>query len=667
MPVFSSLAQRGAPCPAGGSLVKALNRVIEIVSREFGLTHDCITVLDGDNCSTIRQRWDELASEFLSKCKNRKRMRLAMLFKGCKRLFDRPCKPCDSKLGQSARQSWDARVGTSVPFGNAVASFYAARLQKTVRTLAEGWGKRLNACRQDIREPFQPSDIYVPDQQGCLEEKRGTGGTLAVSDAEASGDYSLVRRGVAKQKGKFRVVTMQGARVKRVLRPVHNALYDHLSSFGWCVRGDVTVEDFCSVLDSTDEDLVSGDYDSATDLIYLPAVEAIVSVIAEDPHLTEEEREVLLGSFTNLRWISESGCVRPILRGSMMGNLVSFPILCLINKACHDIAAEETYGPGVKRVGRFNGDDCLFGASPEMYSKWRLVTSLFGLSVNESKTIYSRRWADLNSQTFDCKKRNLVSKPVLSFLRPSDDAPGEILSSVLSGIRSFRWSVQQWIVNVLMRYEISMRGFTLSSLPSSWCKVLVKKKWFRQVVWRDRTQLCRPVRWKASSFGDLSDLSVANLLPIEDRSFPTTLGPPPVPSALPAVHFLCAALSKAHTSAWSGVRCIPVSDKLDRKAFRSEYDNPVHIPSTRFTGVSVRWSFLWPSSLLRIVSEQFPSLLISDQECLVQKTYPSSPLLTLECRFRVRRERIWHNQPFKPLVPCDPRWSPFSRCLQFPY
>jgi hypothetical protein len=665
MPVFSSLAQRGAPCPAGGSLVKALNSVIEIVSREFGLTHDRLSVLPDDNCTTIRQRWDELANEFLSKCKSRKRMRLAMMFKGCKRLFDRPCKPCDRKLGDSARQSWDARVGTSVPCGNAISSFYAARLQKTVRTLAEGWGKRLEGCRKDIREPFRPSDIYVPDQQGCLEEKRGTGGTLAVSDEAASEDLSLVRRGVAKQKGKFRVVTMQSARVKRVLRPVHNALYDHLSSFGWCVRGDVTVEDFCSVLDSTDEKLVSGDYDSATDLIYLPAVEAIVNVIAEDVHLTDEEREVLLGSFTNLRWISESGCVRPILRGSMMGNLVSFPILCLINKACHDIAAEETYGPGVKRVGRFNGDDCLFGASPQMYKKWRLVTSLFGLSVNEKKTIFSRRWADLNSQTFDCVKRNLVSKPVLSFLRPSDDAPGEILSSVLSGIRSFRWSVQQWIVNVVMRYEISMRGFTLSSLPSSWCRVLVKKKWFRQVAWRDRTRVAEPVRWKASSFNNLGERLITDLLPEEDRAFPTTLGPPPIPSALPVVHELCAALSKAHTEAWTGVRCCPVSRKLDRIAFRKLYGGPEHIPSTRFTGVSVRWSFLWPSSLLRVISESFPQLLIDDRGCVVMKTINYSPLLTLECRFRVSRERISYPQPFVPLSPRDPRWSPFKPCLQF--
>nr|UJQ92025.1 MAG: putative RNA-dependent RNA polymerase [Botoulivirus sp.] len=665
MVVFSSLSpKRRAPCPAGGSLVKALNRVIEIVSREFSLTHDPIVLLTTDDCSSIRQRWDELASELVSRCKNRKRARLSMLFKGCKRLFDRQCLPCDKKLGESARRAWDARVGMPVPYGNTICSFYAARLQKHVRVLADGWGKRLEACRKDTREPYRASDIYVPDQQGCLEEARGTGGTLSVS--EESTDYSLVRRGVAKQKGKFRVVTMQSARVKRVLRPVHNALYDHLSSFGWCVRGDVQKEDFLSVLDSTDEDLVSGDFNSATDLIYLPAVEAVCSVLSEDTNLTVEEREVLLGSFSNLRWISQSGNISPILRGSMMGNLVSFPLLCLINKACHDIAAEEVYGPEVRRVGRFNGDDCLFGASPEMYRKWRLVTSIYGLSVNESKTMFTRRWADLNSQTFDCARRNLVSKPVLSFLRPSDDSPGEIFSSVICGISSFGTSVQQWIVNVLMRYEISLRGFTLSSIPSRWCRILVKKKWFRKMVWRDRTPVRRSIR-SGGSFERLGDGPLAtNLLSVEDRSFPTTLGPPPVRAALPAVTELCALLSKEHTDAWKGVRCIPRQDVLDRVAFRKEYDSPISIPETRFVGVSVRWCFLWPSALLQIVSDRFPSLLISDKDALVWSTIDYSPYLTLEHRFRVVRSKKTYVNPFTPLTPSDPRWSPFNPCIQYP-
>ncbi|QJT73677.1 RNA-dependent RNA polymerase [Botrytis cinerea ourmia-like virus 11] len=661
----SPFVTRGAPCPAGGSIVKALNNVIEIVSREFSLTNDSFILLENDDCVTIRARWDELCVINASRCKNRKQKRLKMMLKGCNRLFDRPCSRCDVTLAEKARNAWDKRVDTDVSEGNDICRDNCALLKKHVRGLAEGWGKRLDRCRKDERPPTMPSDIYVPDQQGCLENTKGTGGTLAVGIGSESRDLSLVRRGVAKQKGKFRVVTMQSAYVKRVLRPVHNALYDHLTSFGWCVRGDVTKEDFLAVLDSTNEGLVSGDYESATDLIYQPAVEAICDVICEDADLTDEEREVLRGSFRNLRWLSKSGTQHPIKRGSMMGNLVSFPFLCLLNKACHDIASDEIYGEGERRVGRFNGDDCLFGASGAMYRKWRAVTARYGLVVNEKKTMFSRHWADLNSQTFDCGKRSLISKPVLSFLRPSSDLPGEILSCVISGIRSFKKSVQLWIVSCLMRYEISLRGFTLSSLPSSWCKVLVKHKWFRSVCWRDATGTVERIRKSSSFEGVLGDVLESNLLPRADRKFPTTLGPPPKPFALETVHQLCSSLARAHTDSWLGVRVIPVSPKLDRRKHREEFQRRACIPQTRFTGVSVRWSFLWPSALLQIVEDQFPQILSDDKDTLVEKTWYDSPFLTLEHRFRVTRVKPTFPIPFTPLSPRDPRWSPFQPLLQY--
>lgn len=286
-----------------------------------------------------------------------------------------------------------------------------------------------------------------------------------------------------------------------------------------------------------------------------------------------------------------------------------------------------------------------------MYKKWREVTSWYGLIVNEKKTMVSRIYADLNSQTFNLKKRCLISKPVLSFLLPTRSVPGEILSSVLSGIKSFRSDVQSWIVNVLMRYEISLRGFTLSSLPSRWVKILVRKKWFRKVVWDGPAESVEPIEGRDLPLGEVVDL------PTYDRSFPTVVGSPPIASALATVTSLCALLTRAHTDAWLGVKVRPPDVKLDRSSFRLRYDQKKQLyPNTKFSGVAVRWGFLWPKELYRCVSEDYPSLLMSDRDCLIHQSVPySSPYLVLRHSYWAQRQL--RSFPPPPSLLCSQSWE----------
>lgn len=313
-----------------------------------------------------------------------------------------------------------------------------------------------------------------------------------------------------------------------------------------------------------------------------------------------------------------------------MGNLCSFPILCLLNRACIDIAINATYGEGVGRKVRVNGDDCMFAGSRRLYHGWRYVTGIFGLVVNEGKTLISHRWADLNSQTYDLKKRRLVSKPVLSFLLPPSDAPGEILSSVLEGISSFKPCVRLWIVNVLMRYEISLRGFSLSGIPSSWVKLLLRRKWFRRLV------LDGPATTKTSIGGSGEVFSRSNVF---DRSFPVTVGPPPHARYYKVVDQCSGLLTRKHTEAWTGVKVRPPEPKLDRASFRDRQKKPYSFPrSLRFTGISVRWSFVWPTALLDMIKESYSWMLIDDHQNLISTVAESHPFLTLEYRFRITRE-----------------------------
>jgi hypothetical protein len=467
-------------------------------------------------------------------------------------------------------------------------------LERRFAVLVGGWDARLERARESD-ESRGPSDVYVPDQQGCLEKKRGEGGTFAVPSDWRS-PHNHLRVGVAKTKGKHRVVTMQSARVKRVLTPVHQSLYDHISSFGWCVRGDVTKEDFEVVYSERVEGecIISGDYSQATNKIYAPAVEAMVRVLLRSKKLNPDEREILEGSFRDLRYLADVDGNRvflPIHRGQMMGNLVSFPFLCLLNKVCFDLATDIYYGPKANRKGRFNGDDCLFMGDRPFYECWQRVTAVYGFVVNVEKTGFSPRFGELNSRCYDYRRHRFFSKPCLSFLRPVDrNATGDILSGIVENIRTLRNDVQEWIVNVVMRYEISVRQVSLSSLPRRWFRSLIRRRWFRDSLGRG------PPPVKESGV---------------NRSVPVVLGPPPRSSCYRFVSRVSAQLTREHVERFRGVSVKPHKISLDRRALNM---TPLPRSPWRLSTVT-RWSFLWPVELYEFFVRKFFRLLLSPAEC----------------------------------------------------
>jgi hypothetical protein len=439
------------------------------------------------------------------------------------------------------------------------------------------------------------------------------GGTLACGPDSYSGSFNRVRLGVAKTKGKHRVVTMQSAQVKKVLRPLHNALYSHITSYGWCVRGDVTKEDFVAVREGLkdDEQIISGDYSNATNEIYLPVVQSLVEVIAEDPDLTDVEREVLLGSFEDIEFKSSVCKVAehyPIRRGSMMGNLLSFPLLCLLNRACFDVVVD-TLCPSerVERKGRFNGDDCMFRGNQEFYDTWVYVTGLFGLVVNKEKTGRSRSWGCLNSTWYHYGRGSFVARPVLSFLRLDPTKPGPILRQVLSGISSFRRSVQLWIVNSLMRYEISLRGVEsdLGFLTPWWRAVLLKRRWFRCAL-----------SWGGALTSKTGD----------DRQGPVVVGPVPVRAAWKFVAEAHGRLEKERVEFWTGRRVRAVREKLDRREWKLRRTSSPPLKGVRYRFGGLRWKFVWPKELLEFFQDEFPELLMGS--CM-WKWLDDNPLLTV--------------------------------------
>nr|QLF49182.1 RNA-dependent RNA polymerase [Botrytis ourmia-like virus] len=542
-----------AGCKATRSIRESLLRATQLISREFNLPVP-VGPFNGTSCMELRSQWDTYAKwsclQFVSKKEERRKTLVQLIKSGC-RLFDGDCRTCDPQLKELEKKKWVEQMSTARPrvayYKELTRSTWLNRLKDSARELITGWGRNLEGCRMED---------YIPDQSGCLEAKSIEGGTLSVSQDFASFPNE-VRLGTAKTKGKIRVVTMQGANTKKVLRPVHSALYDYLAGFGWLVRGDVAAADFEAIIRDRrdDEKFISGDYEQATNHINIDSVQAIISVIAEEPLLSDEEREVLIRSFRDVTVYKNNGSfLCKVRNGSMMGNLVSFPLLCILNKCCYDmsreIESEENGIPYCPRVGRFNGDDCAFCGTDRFFEIWRETTSIFGLVVQEKKTGISSRWIELNSESFDSIKCRFVQKNFLSYLRVTRDTPGDLLSEIVSGTKGFKGSTKMWLINHVLRYEIAIRGVCASTIPRKLFLLLVKRVWFRKT-------LSNP----------LPPFPTTGV----DRSIRQTVVSPPLPSFLPLIDGIETLVRKSHVKKWVGVSVIH-----GRRARCSSEMNPNH-------------------------------------------------------------------------------------------
>jgi hypothetical protein len=550
----------------------------------------------------MRGEWKEWTAAVKDRFANKKKRervrrpkRLHWALKSCDRLFDPVCKVCDKKLSGKARDEWMRFVSTQVSHEVDRPTFWSANpiqsLKARVRELVgTEWGECLARERK----------VYVPDQQGCLEIEKSGGGTLGCHPSEFSRlGPGVVRVGVAKTKGKHRVVTMQSANVKEQLTPVHTALYDHLTSFGWCVRGDVTSSDFETVAKDRrfGEWYISGDYENATNNIYTEVVGAIVDVLCESKHLTAAEVEILRGSFTDLHWLSRSGNLWPIRRGSMMGNLVSFPVLCLLNKACYDLCRdyEARWGDGERdRKVRINGDDIMFCGTQRFYELWVSVTSHFGLVVNEEKTGLDRRFFELNSRSYDCVQHRFVGKPVLSFLSERG-ASCDLLSEVVKGMASFSKDILMYVLNDLLRYEISVRPISLDTIPTWLWRSLIKRKWFRVSLQLGPL----PVRTKGVV-----------------RDIPVIVGPPCRARFYPLIDRMSRDVTEDFVSEFRGVKVRPAETTLDRREALARRDLAKgNFP--RFVARGERtWAFAWPAKLYKFVRDLDFDIFLSPDEQL---------------------------------------------------
>lgn len=238
---------------------------------------------------------------------------------------------------------------------------------------------------------------YVPNGNACLGVSRCEGGTWI--PGEFSPDCEVMSVVSA---GKPRVVTLYSERNSSLLHSLHHSLYSTIRRKGWLLVGDPTNELVASL---NGGDFISVDYSSATDNVKIAYCRAAIEVLISKSESLDEEQAKALRVVSTL--VIDG---KPATRGQPMGSLISFPLLCLINKTVVDMALTDLMREGqisskewTSHRCLINGDDLLLrdsSAPGKLLPRIVAHGERVGLVLNVDKTMVDACKGEINSTLF---------------------------------------------------------------------------------------------------------------------------------------------------------------------------------------------------------------------------------------------------------------------------
>nr|UYL95460.1 MAG: RNA-dependent RNA polymerase [Changdu Botou tick virus 1] len=235
--------------------------------------------------------------------------------------------------------------------------------------------------------------------------------------------------------GKWRKITVPSGELS-ALKPLHQAIYNRLSNFSWLLRGKESVTKFKEFVSVAGEIFVSGDYESATDFLNSEVSKhCLMSILCRSRQVPTGIVQMAMDSLSlpvELRGESGKTRVEDQRSGQMMGYLLSFPLLCLINYL--------TFRYAIRRdvPVKINGDDIVFRGTREEYETWQKVVGASGLVLSVGKTMISKRFFTLNSCLFESRRKDVKALPFIrsSALFPKDKDPESVMG-ITGRFRSF--------------------------------------------------------------------------------------------------------------------------------------------------------------------------------------------------------------------------------------
>jgi hypothetical protein len=165
------------------------------------------------------------------------------------------------------------------------------------------------------------------------------------------------------------------------------------------------------------ETLFSIDYSDATNSLTSAVSDQVIYALArcflpDSPDgmiSSEPERAALILSMQSMMTKHliedpDSQDTKPQTAGQLMGSVISFPILCIINIAICRMALEEAHGKVYNIDSRLpiliNGDDGLIRAKQSFGPIWEKTAAIAGLKSSVGKTFVSTKFCQVNSVTY---------------------------------------------------------------------------------------------------------------------------------------------------------------------------------------------------------------------------------------------------------------------------
>lgn len=213
---------------------------------------------------------------------------------------------------------------------------------------------------------------------------------------------------------KLRLVTI-GSKWQHLLSPLHHTIYDHLTSRKGTpiLRGDPTIHNLSSFTHCPGEIFVSGDYEASTDnLSSLHSAHILRRLRERSRHVPAQIWDFALRSLTGFIFTcNKKGDITrygPQNTGQMMGNFLSFPLLCITNLSTL-YYADPTQAKWMveNSVVKINGDDIVFRAARLFVEKWRNGLPRSGFIINDVKTGYHETILTINSKIFRARENGL--------------------------------------------------------------------------------------------------------------------------------------------------------------------------------------------------------------------------------------------------------------------
>jgi len=207
---------------------------------------------------------------------------------------------------------------------------------------------------------------------------------------------------------KIRCISKGPALTYMALKPLQKFMWKVLSKhvsarlIGQPVNADYLQEVLGKKLDDSQKYL-SVDYSDATNQMYKWVSEELIVLISDKLNLSADERVLFKKGLVDHLIQMPDGTFKQQTRGQLMGSVVSFPLLCIVNMTILRMTKEYEMGRRLtcRQAGlAVNGDDGVIRTTPEGKAFWERLASFVGLKPSVGKVYYSSHFLNMNSRNF---------------------------------------------------------------------------------------------------------------------------------------------------------------------------------------------------------------------------------------------------------------------------